>query len=96
MAMGLVLYAIIDLLIIIPFVHKVIPSITYGAELKVLARPFVLTTIMCVAIVMFISLFSNHFVQLFGGFIIGGVCYLLVAYMMKMPELQYYLNKIHR
>ena len=40
MAMGLVLYAIIDLLIIIPFVHKVIPSISYGAELKVLILPF--------------------------------------------------------
>lgn len=96
MAMGLVLYAIIDLLIIIPFVHKVIPSITYGAELKVLVRPFVLTAIMCVAILMFISLFSNHFVQLFGGFIIGGICYLLIAYMMKMPEFIYYIDKIKK
>lgn len=96
MAIGLIVYAFIDLAIIIPFVHKVISSITYWAEIKVIARPFLLTLAMAASIVLFLVVISNIYIQLFGGFIIGCLVYLLIAYFMKMPELKYYLNKIHR
>ena len=96
MAIGLIVYAFIDLAIIIPFVHKVISSITYWAEIKVIARPFLLTLAMSAFIVLFLVVISNIYIQLFGGFIIGCLVYLLIAYFMKMPELKYYLNKIHR
>lgn len=96
MAVGLILYALIDLLIIIPFVHKVIPTITYWAEIKVLARSFFLTICMVVAIVLFLSVFSNSYIQLLGGFVVGGFVYLAIAYVTKAPELKYYLNKMHR
>ena len=96
MAIGLIIYAIIDLLIIIPFVHKVIPTINYWVEVKALAPSFFLTLFMSLVIIVFLSVISNIYLQLFGGFIIGVFVYLLMAYIMKIPELQYYLRKIHR
>ena len=59
MAIGLIVYAFIDLAIIIPFVHKVISSITYWAEIKVIARPFLLTLAMAASIVLFLVVISN-------------------------------------
>lgn len=96
MTVGLIVYALVDLLIIIPFVHKVIPTITYGAEIKILARPFLLTVMMCLSIYVIIGVFQNSFVQLLVGFFVGMVVYLGIAYMIKMPELSYYLKKIKK
>lgn len=42
---GLVVYSMFDILIIIPFVHRVLPQVTYVSEIKILIKPIVLAII---------------------------------------------------
>ena len=40
---GLVVYSFFDIIIIIPFVHKVLPDVTYVREVKLLTKPVILS-----------------------------------------------------
>lgn len=94
MIIGLSVYALADFLIIIPFVHKVLPSITYWSEIKVLYKSF-LNSVLCFAVVKtIIPFFHNCWIQLIVSGICGIILYCAMAKMLKSWELSYYSNKI--
>lgn len=94
MIWGLLFYAVCDLAIIIPFVHKVLPQINYWIEVKIIARPLIISLLMFAVIVCLVQLFTNKYMQLIIPFLSGCLFFILASYIIKAPEFFYFKNKI--
>lgn len=93
MVWGLLVYAFCDLAIIIPFVHKVLPKINYCIEIKMITRPLLISLVMYAVIVLLVQLIENKYLQLIIPFICGVLVFILISFLVKAPELYYYIDK---
>lgn len=94
MIWGLLLYAICDLMIIIPFVHYLIPEITFIKEMRLLYRPFCLSLAMAICMYVSLCIFRNSYVQLFFSSAIGFIVYYVLSVIVKAQEYYFFRDKI--
>ena len=96
MCVGLVLYAFTDLFIILQFTKKILPEVTIWNHTKNLLPLFVQSLLMGLGIYLFIHIFTNSWLQLFGGLTIGIAIYIILSIFMSKKELQYIINLAKR
>lgn len=96
MCVGLVLYAFTDLFIILQFTKKILPDVTVCNHIKNLTPLFIQSLLMGLVIHLFIHFFTNQWIQLFGGVLIGIAIYILLSMFMSKKELQYIINLVKR
>lgn len=96
MICGLAFYAICDLAIIIPFVHKVLPQITYMLELRTIFKPLLISLTMFAVILTIEQFIDNKYLQLIIPFICGCAVFFLISLITKSRELNYFLDKLRR
>lgn len=92
MLWGLAIYALFDIIIIIPFVHKVMPEITYGVEFKAIVKQFALALLMFLGIKAILPFFSNEYVQLLCCGILGCAVYLIASQVLHLDSWLYFKN----
>ena len=96
MIMGLCFYSIVDLCIIIPFVHRLLPLISFKSEVKALWKPLFSSICMYIVVLVILPLFANSFLQIFFGVVFGVIIYLLICTILRMPELKYIMNLFYK
>ena len=96
MICGLAFYAICDLAIIIPFVHKVLPQITYMLEIRTIIKPFLISLTMFAVILTIEQFIDNKYLQLIIPFFCGCAVFFLISLITKSRELNYFLDKVRR
>jgi O-antigen/teichoic acid export membrane protein len=93
MSIGLVGYSLIDMIIIIPFVKKVIPNLNYAVEIKSILFPLLLSFAMGIVVFLFSRLFSNQYICLFVCIIIGFTFYLSLSVLLRRWEYKLIISK---
>ena len=96
MCLGLVLYALSDLCIILQFTKKILPSVTLKNHMRNLYPIFFQSLLMGLGVYLFIQVFLNPWIQLFGGLGVGIILYLLLSTFMTRNEFKYIYQLIKR
>lgn len=96
MCVGLIGYAIADLIIVTQFVKKLLPLVTFFNLVRQLTPYFTLSVIMGVCVYLYITFIQNVWLQFVGSIILGCIIYLIGAYLIKLKELTTILQKIKK
>jgi O-antigen/teichoic acid export membrane protein len=96
MCMGLVFYALFDLIIILQFTKKILPNVTIENHLKNLLPLFFQSTLMGIGVYLFIQIFINPWFQLFGGIVLGFILYLILSYIISREEFKYIVKLVKK
>lgn len=97
MCWGLVLYAFLDVFIITKFTIKVLDKVTYKNVIKTIFPNLLLSVVMGGIVSLLSLLWSNVWLQLFFGTLLGGLFYLGFSYLFGYREIKLliksYFNK---
>lgn len=94
MIWGILVYSLCDMAIIIPFVQKVLPQINYMVEFRIVGKPFMISFVMFVTMLITVQMINNKYLQLIIPFISGCIVFLIISIVTKSDELKYFVNKI--
>lgn len=96
MCIGLIGYAIADLIIVTQFVKKLLPLVTFLNLVRQLTPYFALSVIMGICVYLYITFIQNIWLQFVGGIILGCIIYLIGACLIRLKELTTILQKIKK
>ncbi len=94
-ALGVVLYSLIDIFIITRFVRRV-SRITLRKELKALFPIWLLSVGMGIVVYVVTSLFSLPYVKLIVGVPLGALIYYIISYWFRFEELKFLQNMVFK
>lgn len=86
--MSLIVYAFLDMTIILFFVRR-ITNIGFKTEMKTLLPICAITAVMSICVCCIRELITNPIMSILGGAIVGSITYLLCIYIFKLQEVKY-------
>lgn len=92
MCYGLLCYSFIDLFIITQYTKRILPEITFFNHVKKILPILLQSLFMGVIVWIWMLMFDNLFVQLFGGVFVGGVVYLTSIFVFCKSETKLFLE----
>ncbi len=92
MCYGLLCYSFIDLFIITQYTKRILPEITFFNHVKKILPILLQSLFMGVIVWIWMLMFDNLFVQLFGGVFVGGVVYLTSIFVFCKSETKIFLE----
>ena len=96
MCIGLIAYSIADLLIILQFTKRILPDINLKNHIKVLSPIIFRSTIMGIFVYIWINIFTNLYIQLIGGLLIGLISYASISFIFAPKDLYCFYNLLKR
>lgn len=96
MCLGLVVYALLDLFIILQFTKRILPRVTIRNHLKNLFPMFLQSVLMGAGIYLFTQFFISPWIKLFGGIGLGIVLYLFLSIILCKNEFQFIIQQLKK
>lgn len=96
MCIGLVIYAIVDILIITQFVKRLLPEVTFLKEMTLLLPILGVAAFMALIVYGLQYVIPNLYMQLLMGVLVGVIAYMLLSYFFLHRELKMVLQIIRK